>query len=92
VIVPTYGLATRFEAIVTSWREASLNKADLCAAAISRLPGTLESGRCLLVDNKLENVEEWRARGGLGCHFRDAGSLAAELAPIIAAQSHKPLA
>lgn len=83
VVVPAYGLEARFDTIVTSWQEGTVSKADLCEAALSRLPGALEPGRCLLIDNRLENLVEWRARGGLGLHFEDDASLGSRLARMM---------
>ena len=70
VVVPAYDLTARFDTIVTSWRENTVSKADLCETAIARLPWALDAGSCLLIDNRLENIVEWRARGGAGVHFQ----------------------
>jgi len=85
IVVPTYRLSERFQAIVASWEEGTLSKADLCDIAMSRLAGATDRARCLLVDNKLENVLEWRARGGAGWHFRGGASLTRRLSRLIAA-------
>ncbi|MEO8811756.1 MAG: hypothetical protein ABI376_02440 [Caulobacteraceae bacterium] len=69
IVVPTYGLSGRFAAIVTSWQEKTLSKADLCDVAIRRLGVSLDPAECLLIDNKTDNVDEWRARGGAAYHF-----------------------
>lgn len=76
VVVPTYRFHERFASIVTSWQERTLSKADLCDIAMTRLTGATDREACLLIDNKLDNVLEWRARGGRAWHFQDAGSLA----------------
>ncbi len=77
VVVPAYSLNERFETIVTSWEEATLSKADLCDIAMARLPGATDRGACLLIDNKLANVLEWRARGGAAFCFEGADALVA---------------
>jgi FMN phosphatase YigB (HAD superfamily) len=79
VVVPTYRLDDQFETIVTSWEEATLSKADLCDIAMSRLAVTVDRRSSLLIDNKLENVLEWRARGGVAWHFQGFQPLAAHL-------------
>jgi len=82
IVVPTYALADRFETIVASWEEATLSKADLCDIAMSRLPGALDRASCLLIDNKLENVLEWRGRGGMAWHFQGSAPRAAHLSRL----------
>ena len=68
-IVPEYRLAERFAPIVTSWEERSLDKAELCRAALARLSEPVEPHEALLVDNRPENVEAWEAVGGRGHVF-----------------------
>jgi len=87
VVVPTYGLQNRFEAIVTSWEEKTVSKADLCDIAMSRLTGAVDRGACLLVDNRMDNVLEWRGRGGVAWRFRHHRSLAARLSPLTIGRS-----
>jgi len=82
-VVPAYDLSTRFAAVVTSWEERTLSKADLCDIAMSRLPGALDRDACLLIDNRMENVAEWRARGGAAWHFLDCRGLAAHLSATL---------
>jgi phosphoglycolate phosphatase-like HAD superfamily hydrolase len=84
VVVPAYDLSTRFATVVTSWEERTLNKADLCDIAMSRLPGAADRKACLLIDNRLDNVAEWRSRGGAAWLFQDCESLAGHLAPMFA--------
>ena len=83
VIVPTYDLSAKFPAIVTSWQEGTLSKADLCEVAMGRLDRSLRLPECVLIDNKLENVLEWRARGGAAYHFDGAASLADRFTAIL---------
>jgi phosphoglycolate phosphatase-like HAD superfamily hydrolase len=79
VVVPHYALRERFAAIVTSWEERTLSKADLCEAAMSRLPGAVDREACLLIDNRADNVAEWRARGGAAWLFEGYRSLTEHL-------------
>jgi hypothetical protein len=83
VVVPAYDLAARFATIVTSWEERTLSKADLCDIAMSRLPGAIDRQACLLIDNRMENVAEWRARGGAGWHFQGCDGLANHLSALL---------
>lgn len=68
-VVPNYRLNQLFEAIVTSWEEKTLDKSDLCDIALLRLGGVSDRSGALLIDNRIENVESWRARGGIAYHF-----------------------
>jgi len=45
---------------VTFWEEGTLSKADLRDIAASRLAGATDRASCLLVDNRINNVMEWR--------------------------------
>jgi len=83
VVVPAYDLSARFDAIVTSWEARTLSKADLCDVAMSRLAGGLDRQACLLIDNRMENVAQWRTRGGAAWLFQDCGGLADYLAPLV---------
>lgn len=82
VVVPTYKLRDRFSIIVTSWEERTLSKADLCEAAISRIPGAVDRAACLLIDNRPDNVAEWRARGGRAWLFEGCIGLAEHLSDL----------
>jgi len=88
-VVPAYELDGVFDAIVTSWQERSLDKAALCAVALERLGGAIAPAEALLIDNKVDNVAAWRARGGRGYAFIDertfARDLSGELADLAAA-------
>jgi FMN phosphatase YigB (HAD superfamily) len=68
-VAPSYALESTFDAIVTSWQEHTLDKAQLCAIALARLGGT-DPAEALLIDNIEANVDAWRARGGQGYVFR----------------------
>jgi hypothetical protein len=84
VVVPHFGLRDRFAAIVTSWEERTLSKADLCDIAMSRLPGAVDRAACLLIDNRADNVAEWRARGGAAWLFDGFRGLAMHIADCMA--------
>jgi hypothetical protein len=86
IVVPTYALADRFDTIVASWEEATLSKADLCDIAMSRQPGAVDRASCLLIDNKLENVLEWRGRGGKAWRFQGSAPLAAHLSRLVSGE------
>jgi hypothetical protein len=71
-VVPNYPLESAFDVIVTSWESRTLDKAELCAIALTRLGGN-DPAEGLLIDNVEANVEAWRARGGQGyLHLDDA--------------------
>ncbi len=76
LIVPYYSLDAVFDEIVTSWEEATLDKAQLCRIALARLGGD-DPAEALLIDNVEANVDAWRALGGAAYLFRgDAEFLA----------------
>jgi phosphoglycolate phosphatase-like HAD superfamily hydrolase len=75
VVVPAYRLRERFETIVTSWQERTVDKARLCEIAMARIGPDLRPENCLLVDNLSENTEAWRARGGAALHFTGEAAL-----------------
>lgn len=78
-IVPALELDRWFDPIVTSWEERTLDKAELCDVALSRMPGGFVRARALLIDNKEANVEGWRRRGGRGYVFRGGERFARDL-------------
>lgn len=69
VVAPHYQLIETFPVMATSWEEATLSKASLCDAALSRMDGDILRTEALLIDNKPENIEEWIAAGGQGYLF-----------------------
>jgi hypothetical protein len=82
MVVPAYDLRARFTTIVTSWEERTLIKADLCEIAMSRLPGAIDREACVLIDNRLDNVAEWKARGGAAWLFEGCDGLAEHLSHL----------
>ena len=79
-IVPALELERWFDPIVSSWKERTLDKAELCDVALARMSGGFERSQALLIDNKEINVEDWRRRGGRGYVYRDDATFAADLA------------
>jgi len=79
LIAPHYELGRDFPVIVTSWEERSLDKNTLCDLALERFGAPGERAAALLVDNRADNVEAWRASGGQGYLFTDDGAFARDL-------------
>ena len=77
-VVPNYRLNKLFEAIVTSCEEKTLDKSDLCDIALQRLGDASDRSGALLIDNRIENVESWRTRGGIAYHFTGNEAFATE--------------
>jgi putative transposase len=52
------------------------------------VPAAWSSGprSCLLIDNRLENVLEWRGRGGMAWHLQGGASLAAHLSQLVSGE------
>jgi hypothetical protein len=83
VVAPHYRLQDRYDPIITSWEARTLNKADLCDIALSRWGNRYSREECLLIDNKLECVEAWRARGGSAYHFRGEKDLRNQFSELV---------
>ncbi len=77
-VVPNYQLNQLVETIVTSWEEKTLAKSDLCDIALRRLGSVSNRNGALLIDNRIENIESWRARGGSAYHFIGNEAFASE--------------
>jgi hypothetical protein len=75
VVVPAYDLHGIFTHIVTSWQERTIDKAELCEIARLRLDPSLPRDECLLIDNRRDNIDAWRAMGGLGHQYRGEADL-----------------
>jgi FMN phosphatase YigB (HAD superfamily) len=67
VVVPTYHLDAVFADVITSWELGTVAKWELCQIAADRL--RCPRGKCLLIDNVEQNVNDWRQRGGMAYHF-----------------------
>ena len=85
LIVPQYAVFKRFEMIVTSWEERVLDKAELCAVALSRLQVAIAPSATLLIDNMSDNVKRWEQRGGQGYWFRGPEVLKGDLSGALLA-------
>jgi|ThiBio_1000_plan_1041568.scaffolds.fasta_scaffold02483_8 hypothetical protein len=83
VVVPFYALRHQFDVIVTSWEEGTLDKAELCEIALSRLGGLHAREECLLIDNKEDCIALWRKRGGRAYHFSDEGIFCSQFEQLI---------
>ncbi|HXH57319.1 hypothetical protein [Iamia sp.] len=70
VVVPLHRLAGVFDVIVSSATERTVNKTDLCLQAIEQLGISASRSRALLIDNRRDLVDGWRAAGGAGYWFQ----------------------
>ena len=77
-VVPAYKLDQHFPLIVTSWQEASEDKAFLCALALKRLGGRLPE-EALLIDNSAKAVRDWSNVGGQAYLFEGEAKFVADL-------------
>lgn len=77
-VVPRYQLVKLFPIIITSWQEASEDKATLCAKALKKL-GIREPGEALLIDNNAEAVRDWQNVGGQTYLFEGEDKFVANL-------------
>lgn len=82
-VVPPCGFDEHFDTIVISCEHGTLDKVELCDIALDRL-GIDDPGAALLIDNLVENVEGWRAHGGLAYQFVDDDQFRRDL-------EHEPL-
>jgi hypothetical protein len=78
-VVPAYGLREAFDAVVMSFAERTDDKAELCDIALRRLGYTGARADALLIDNRRDLVEAWRARGGAGYWFESDVQFRADL-------------
>ena len=83
-IVPRYPIFKKFEVIMTSWEERTLDKVELCSVALSRFQTAIAPSAALLVDNVSENVKGWERRGGQGYWFQGPKAFAADLSGELA--------
>jgi FMN phosphatase YigB (HAD superfamily) len=68
MIAVSYDLASRFDAIVTSWEIGTTDKVAICQAACEQVGCAPRESA--LIDNTAENVERWIEAGGGGYVFR----------------------
>jgi FMN phosphatase YigB (HAD superfamily) len=71
IIVDTYDLRSRFDAIVTSWEIGTTDKVAICQAACDEIGCSPQDSA--LIDNIAANVEGWIEAGGGGYVFRSDG-------------------
>lgn len=79
LVVPAHGLGDVFDVIVASCTEGTDDKSALCDIALDRLGHSGDRGHALLIDNRHDLVQAWEAAGGLGYHFHDDRTFAADL-------------
>lgn len=82
-IVPDYGLATMFDTIVISCSERTSDKTELCLIALDRLGLSGDRSDALLIDNRPDLVEAWRAVGGAGYWFQSDAHFADDVAALL---------
>jgi hypothetical protein len=86
-IVPAYDLSTTFDTIVISAVERTVDKTALCTIALERLGHRLgytpDRADALLIDNRLDLVEDWRAAGGSAYWFRSDAQFAADVTDLL---------
>lgn len=82
-IVPTYGLAAMFDALVISCAERITDKNELCTIALDRLAFDGDRSEALLIDNRLDLVEAWRAHGGAAYWFQSDARFADDVSQLL---------
>jgi hypothetical protein len=82
-IVPGYGLAAMFDALVISCAERTSDKNELCTIALDRLGFDGDRSDALLIDNRLDLVEAWRAQGGAAYWFQSDAQFADDVAHLL---------
>jgi phosphoglycolate phosphatase-like HAD superfamily hydrolase len=82
-IVPHYGLASMFDAVVVSALEGTTDKPELCHRALARLGYDGPRSQALLIDNRRDVVEAWTAAGGAGYWFRGDDQFARDVDELL---------
>lgn len=85
LIAPHYGVDRDFPVVVASWQERNNDKTALCEIALERFGAPGELATALLVDNRADNVEAFRSRGGEAYLFTDDAAFARDL-PLLRAR------
>jgi FMN phosphatase YigB (HAD superfamily) len=67
-VVPEYALDTRFDAVINSSDEGTLDKAAMCASAAARLGARPHDA--LLIDDSAEHRAGFQMLGGRAVHYR----------------------
>jgi hypothetical protein len=68
-VVPTYDLDRVFDAIITSWEEGCCSKVTLAVLGLERLRVSINLTETLLIDNRVDNIDEFVDAGGIGYLF-----------------------
>jgi hypothetical protein len=83
-IVPDHELDVMFDTIVVSCVERTSDKSTLCTIALDRLGFDGDRRDALLIDNRLDLVEDWRSTGGSAYWFRNDAQFAADVDGLLA--------
>jgi FMN phosphatase YigB (HAD superfamily) len=83
LVVPQLGLRDVFDVVVASHQVGSDDKNELCAIALDRLGFDGPRSSALLVDNRLDLIDAWRAVGGAGYLVGDDRNLAEDLRMLL---------
>jgi len=83
IIVPVHGLTDIFEVVVCSASEGTASKTDLCLRAIELLDPTCKREDALLIDNRRDLVDAWRAVGGAAYWFQGDDAFSQDLSSVL---------
>jgi hypothetical protein len=83
-IVPDYELEVMFDTIVVSCVERTRDKVTLCTIALDRLGFDGNRSDALLIDNRIDLIEAWRATGGSAYWFRGDAQFGADVTELLA--------
>ncbi|MCA9313943.1 MAG: hypothetical protein H6806_10655 [Planctomycetes bacterium] len=78
-IAQALGLTKSAPTLVISGEEGTSDKGVLCATALERLGLDLLPGETVLIDNRDDNLEAWKRRGGVGYLHRGDCAFAQDL-------------
>ncbi len=78
-VVPAHRLDELFDVIVTSWQEHTLSKVELAQAGLVQLNQPIALADTLLIDNRPDNIAEYRASGGTAYLFASAALFTEDL-------------
>src|SRR5258706_15813578 len=83
-VVTGYALNDVVDVIVVSYLEKTADKSMLCRAALDRLGFRGDPSSALLIDNRRDLVDAWRAIGGAGYWFQSDQQFAHDVTGILA--------
>ena len=86
-IVARHALADAFDAIVVSSVEHTADKTQLCEIALERLGYDGPRAAALLVDNRADLCDAWRATGGAAYRYRGDDDFAARFEAVLAGET-----